>query len=236
MKKLIAILMIGLLAACSDPKDILLTKAEDVEKNAEQIKKLSDDEKKLLVAYVFRAEAGQIFGANASDNYGITVGEAIKRQKQFAEEQKVKEEAKKAEEEKARKELEAKRTVLNSAVDVIFVHHEFQQGKYKYDDKVRIALKIINKSDKAITGIKGILTFTDKFDDVLKKVEFKSDFIELDGKLAPGKEFDFSGTVDVNHFIQEDIKFAETPTKDMKFTYEPEVVIFEDGSKLEVGK
>lgn len=234
MKKLLLLALSSvLLAACSDPKEILLTQASDIEKNAEKIQKLSDEEKKLLVGYVFRAEAGSIFGQSSQAAYGITVGKAIENQKKFIEDQKAKEAATKAAEEKARKELEIQRAKLNDAINVIFVSHEFIKGEYSFQDKILFNIKFINNSGKNITGTKGVTIFSDKFGDVIKRIELKNDFNENGGKLEAGKEFTFVGNMDVNQFINEDVKLAETPTSDLKFTYEPETVLFEDGTKLE---
>ncbi len=233
MKRMFWVILSSILiTSCSDPKDILLTQASDIEKNSEKISKLSDEDKKLLIGYVFRAEAGSIFGQQSHNAYGITVGEAIEDQKKFIDDQKKKEVEQKAKQEEAQKELERQQEKLNSAVDVIFVNHE--PSKDGFADTVRINIKFINKSGKTIIGTKGVAIFSDKFGDVLKKINLKNDFNDIGGKLETGKDYNLLGSINVNPFINEDGKFADTPTSDIKFTYKPEIVLFEDGTKLEI--
>lgn len=46
MKRMFWVLLSSILiTSCSDPKDILLTQASDIEKNSEKISKLSDEDK-----------------------------------------------------------------------------------------------------------------------------------------------------------------------------------------------
>ena len=232
MKKLLAVALVAFLTACTDPKSIVLTKKEDIEKHAEDIKKLSDEDKKMLVAYVFRAELGGMFGGEGNNKaiYGVPIGEAINNQKAFVAEQQKLELEKKAEEEKARQELEEKQRKLNEAVSVIFVEHHRTEGQFSFQKYDIFNFKIKNNSQKNITGIKGVAVFFDKFGDELKRVEMKNDFQDNGGKLAAGQDYTWQGQMDV--VLRDDEKLADTPTEDLKFVYEPDTVLFEDGTSL----
>lgn len=232
MKKYLILALACILTACSEPKEILLTKSDDIEKNAEQIKKLSDEDKKLLMGYIARVEGGKLFGGNDDATYGITVGQAIEKQKEFVKIQKEKEEAKAAAEAQARAEAEAKRQQLNAAVDVIYAGHKFIEGEYSFENEMVIDIKFINKSQKTITGTKGIAIFYDNFGDVLRRIGIKQDFDQIDGKLEPGQDYIFYGSVKV--YTDEEIKLAKSSPDKIKFVYEPEVVLFEDGSELKM--
>ncbi|MCG6504727.1 hypothetical protein [Kingella pumchi] len=241
MKKLLAVTLVAFLAACTDPKSIVLTKKEDIEKHAEELGKLSSEEKQLVVAYLLRAELGGAFGGEGNDKavYGVTIGEAIEKQKAFIEKQKALIEAQqkqeleqKAEEEQARKELEEKRKQLNEAVSVIFVEHHRKEGQFSFQKYDIFSFKIKNNSQKNITGIKGTTVFFDKFGDELTRLEMKNDFQDNGGKLAAGQDYTWQGQKDI--LLRDDEKLADTPTEDLKFVYEPDTVLFEDGTSLTV--
>ena len=103
MKKLLiaAIASAAILAGCNDVKDVVINKKEDIETHSGDLKKLPDEDKKLVLGYFLRAEANGLFGEKAE--YGVTVGEAIKRQKEFIATQEAEETAKKATVEKVQK-------------------------------------------------------------------------------------------------------------------------------------
>lgn len=103
MKKLLiaAMLSAAFLAGCTDVKDVVISKKEDIETHSGDLKKLPDDDKKMVLGYFLRAEGNGLFGEKAE--YGVTVGEAIKRQKEFIAKQEAVETAKKAAAEKVQK-------------------------------------------------------------------------------------------------------------------------------------
>lgn len=103
MKKLLisAIVSVAFLAGCTDVKDVVINKKEDIETHSGDLKKLPDEDKKMVLGYFLRAEGNGLFGEKAE--YGVTVGEAIKRQKEFIAAQDAEEAAKKATAEKVQK-------------------------------------------------------------------------------------------------------------------------------------
>lgn len=103
MKKLLitTFVSVAFLAGCTDVKDVVISKKEDIEAHSGDLKKLPDEDKKLVLGYFLRAEGNGLFGEKSE--YGVTVGEAIKRQKEFIAKQGVAETAKKAAAEKVQK-------------------------------------------------------------------------------------------------------------------------------------
>jgi lipoprotein len=103
MKKLLiaTFVSIAFLAGCTDVKDVVISKKEDIETHSGDLKKLPDEDKKMVLGYFLRAEGNGLFGEKAE--YGVTVGEAIKRQKEFIAKQGAVETAKKAAAEKVQK-------------------------------------------------------------------------------------------------------------------------------------
>lgn len=103
MKKLLitTFVSVAFLAGCTDVKDVVISKKEDIEAHSGDLKKLPDEDKKLVLGYFLRAEGNGLFGEKSE--YGVTVGEAIKRQKEFIAKQGAAETAKKAAAEKVQK-------------------------------------------------------------------------------------------------------------------------------------
>ena len=68
-----------LVAGCSKPTDTVIP--SDMSKwdteLAPAVKKLSEDDRKLLTTFVMRAKMGQAFGKGEGVPFGMTVGEAI---------------------------------------------------------------------------------------------------------------------------------------------------------------
>ena len=87
MKKILLIAIVSFLSACSDPKEIVINKGGDIEANADKLKNLSLEDRQLLAGYIIRAEMGSVLGQSNSASYGVTVQEAIEKQKQFVAEQ-----------------------------------------------------------------------------------------------------------------------------------------------------
>ena len=233
MKKLILTCFVALfLAACSDPKSLVLNNKEDIELHSNELKTLSDEDKQLLAAYIIRAEmAGVIAGIPTSDTYGITVGEAIERQKRFIADQEKSESERKAAEEKAQQEYTQKEALMNAAAPFVFVSHEKKVDEYE-SITAEVVFTVTNKSDKDIIGTKGVAIFYDKFGDELYRTNLKLDFADIGGVLPVGKDYTFDGSTPINRFMDNAMKFADTPTSELTFKYQPEVVLFKDGTSI----
>ncbi|MDO4248886.1 MAG: hypothetical protein Q4C79_08030 [Neisseria sp.] len=83
MKNLLANVLceLSLVFDSRDPKTILLTGMDDVKKYAGHLKKLDVEDRKLLTEYILRTEINKSRGQFTADDYNITVGDAIEKQR-----------------------------------------------------------------------------------------------------------------------------------------------------------
>lgn len=151
MKKLLisVLVSVALLAGCTDVEDVVINKKEDIEAYSADLKKLSDEDKNLLAGYFIRAEVGGLFGVKA--DYGVTVGEAISKQKEFIASQKRKE-AEKEKEKAARKEKAEK-------VQKIYTinYAGFEEVEVFSGDGITLKFMFTNNSGKSIDAINSSL-------------------------------------------------------------------------------
>lgn len=236
MYRLIVVVIVSLaLAACNNPfsdvKKTVIPKDEaSLKVTMESIaEKLDPEDKRLLATYIVRTKLAEAFGRkNIEDN--ITVGQAIQNQRAFEELQKQKQ----AEQEALKLKMENEKLALKKKVDSIltvtilskeYVPSNAQAGRYK--DLVELKLGFQNKSDKKIIGVKGITKFVDIFGDTIKLIN-----LSYDDTIPANGTSTFIGTVDVNNFINADMKFANVEKGKYTFEFEPLMIIFDGGEKL----
>lgn len=198
------------LSGCSDPMDVELPeKAGDFKEFQAKIEELDGEDKRLINEFI-----GENFLAMSVGNIpsGMTVGDAIAMQKE-------QEEAAKAKQIALQKSIDA----LNAAVKVEYV------DRYKFSNLgftgYQFTLELTNKSDKTITGVKGKLLFKDTFGEDVGKisVEGEKNILENESRYL---EVRTVPSVTQGDFFKD----AEYKPKDIRF--EPEMIVFEDGSSL----
>ncbi|WP_107689072.1 hypothetical protein [Neisseria wadsworthii] len=67
-----------------DPKNVVLNSKEDIQKHADKLSMLTDEEKEILADYLAHAEMNQRLPGTAQNlnyQYGVSVGQAIDKQK-----------------------------------------------------------------------------------------------------------------------------------------------------------
>lgn len=177
MKKLLiaAMLSASFLAGCTDVKDVVISKKEDIETHAGDLKKLPDEDKKLVLGYFLRAEGNGLFGEKAE--YGVTVGEAIKRQKQFIAKQGAAETAKKAAAEKVQKTYSIsysgfENTEIPGIGEGLNLKLSFTNNSDKGIDAINSAIRL------AVEGVDGSVTLN-MGDEVFKKTLNPSETAEM---------------------------------------------------------
>ena len=97
-----------------------------------------------------------------------------------------------------------------------------------YKDYIKVKLTIQNKYDKTIVGLKGKVVLCDIFGDVVWKYNFSHD-----DNIKPNTTIKRSSYFDYNQFMQSHIKFSNTNWKKITLKWQPTLIIFKDGSKLE---
>jgi hypothetical protein len=224
-KFFIAIALLTLIA-CSDPKETVIpTDIGTWDKALKpSIEKLNDDEKKMFLGFTMRAKMGEVLGGKGIES-GTTVGKAIDQQKKWIAER----EAKEVEEKALKAKLMADQVVLKKQIDdlITVAVLELRLEKESYREKQFIKLGLQNKGTRDIRGISGSMKFIDIFDKEVGTVNFKY----TDG-LKAGSTGSWTGTRDYNQFLEEHKAVARLEEGKYKAVFEPEMIVFEDGTKL----
>ena len=96
---------------------------------------------------------------------------------------------------------------------------------------IKLAVELQNKGNKAISGVKGIATFKDKFGDTVGELPIK-----VEEEISAGKTITVDLQKRYNQFSDEDQKLASLNAATTQFSISPEVILFADGSKFEALK
>lgn len=230
----IAAVLLAVVAAvsgCAKPEDAIIPSdmATWDEKLAPEVRKLSEDDRKKVAAYLARAKMGEVFGGEGIPP-GVTIGDAIEAQTAWLAEQ----EAKRVEEEALRQKLEQERAAalkaLGDAVTVTLLGKSeypsnYRIGRYSEYQEFRVGAQ--NNTEKVMVGVSGEIKFIDVFDKEVGGVNFG-----ISERIEPGKSIVWTGGRDYNQFV--DSHRAIWNLEEGKYTtrFVPETVVFEDGSKL----
>src|SRR4030095_5164796 len=110
-------------------------------------------------------------------------------------------------------------------IEKTYVPHDYRAGIS--EDSIAINLAFQNKGNKDIAGVKGKTVFKDIFGDVIKVVN-----LSYDNGIPAGQSVTWSGRLDYNQFDQSDAKLRNVDMAKVQFSFEPETVIFADGTKM----
>lgn len=197
----------------------------------EAITQLSQEEQDLLKGYMFNSIMAETFGANGMPDEQ-TIGGAIDAQRALVEKKDQEKKVEAVKKEQAQRAKEDAIANMNNAVEAVLLTLKFNPADahaQRYSGSFDIAVGFKNKTDKEISGVKGVITFKDMFDEPIKMVRLSNDQpIPANGKAL------YRGSIDYNQFMDEDKKLRSLDAKKVKFEWAPEVYIFNDGSKLEV--
>ena len=223
MKKVIYfILAASILFACSNPMNQEFNKEEwliDMQKIRKE-GKADTTQLELLAGYIMSSAFQEI--PLEGKTYGELLAEAEVKE---AEREAEKERQRKLEEE-ARLEKEARMKELKSAVEVGLVDKGYVE--LRYDKYITYDFVFQNNSDKDIRGFTGTLVFNDIFGETIKRIG-----ISYDDGITAGEKINYEATTDYNRYSDSDSKLKSKDLEDIVLEWEPEQVIFTDGSKLE---
>jgi hypothetical protein len=227
MKSVILISAMALLtvAGCKNVRDTELSKLTP-EQSAALDKKLNGEEMRLLIAYRMRTGMSAAFGGSGAPD-GMTVRQAIDEERKWAENQKVEEAKADALKQKVEAERKAKQQEFNQLLSAALVTKKNIDGEYG-QRSVGLAVAFENKSDKDIQGVKGVLVLSDIFGDPIEKVR-----LSYDAGIDARKIATYKGGVEINRFMEKDIKLWNTDFDKLKANFETSTVIFRDGTKIE---
>lgn len=221
--------LIIFLAACSKPQDVVIptdSKNWDTEL-APRVKDLSDGDKQLLSAYLARTKIVEAFGGSPMP-VGMTVGQAIEKQKEWIAEQ----DAKKAAEEELRKQVEAKNAAtaaeLQKSVVIAFVSEHIDPKDFehaRYSDTFVIDMAVKNIGDKPIKGVKAEAIFKNTFGDIIYRTR-----LNIEEHLSPGQQITWEGGHELNQFDDTDKKLMNLSPSTFTVDTHPLLVVYEDGT------
>lgn len=235
-KTTITIALALLLAGCNGAKNTEIpTDIQNLDSIKTAVDKLEPEERELVAGYVLRHTLGAAFGdKTAGIPPGVTIGKAIDEQRDFLAQKKI-EEAKQAAlkaELEARKEAAMKQ--MRDAVTVTLVSKaiEVERGYSGIvtDEQFAVSFGYKNNTDKAIAGVKGYVSIKDLFGD-----EISGFALSNDDTIEPGSSMTWLGSRSVKYAVgnNNDRKLAELDDTKYKVVWEPQVIVFTDGSKLE---
>ena len=232
-KLLIPVLGALMLGGCSKSIKETMVTEENKDTIFQQIKDSKDltvEEVGLLQGYVMRsALRGAFSGEKPGIPTGKTIGQMIEEQRQFAADAKIRQEEEKRRADAARAEAEKQRKKLVDALVVTVYDKGTTTSEFSGDvDNMTFKLVFQNKSAKDIKGFKGGLVVRDMFGAVVKKLA-----VEEEEVLAAGKSKRTESAYHYNQFMNEDAKIVQAKFADLKFEWEPGIILFTDGTSLE---
>lgn len=237
MRLIIFSFLVAALAGCSDPRDTVLPQDIDKWKSdqsfVDAMKKLPEDEQKMVLGYAMRASMAEAFGGDGIGQ-DVTIADAIKNQKSFIEkrqEQQVVDQKKKAEKDRIENErIEQRNQVAKEMHAVLGVSlDKFDYVEKDYQTYFSMHIKFNNKTDRPIAGVKGELLFSDMFGELIKKIR-----VSYDQGVPANDTALFKGTVDYNQFMDADNKLRSVNKEKMKVEWVPGYYIFEDGTEMKL--
>ena len=232
----VALMLVVWLVGCSDPLNTPLP--EDMAKIdtiKPQLEKLPEVDRKLLISYLIRRSMPDVFPATSKDVQplsAVTVGQAIDAQRIFDADQALKATAEKAVAAQLKAEQEVAAKVLQALVSVSLVRKriEVERGYsgIEMDRNLSISFRFKNNSGKNIAGVKGRVEARDLFGDAISGFQ-----ISNDQSIKVGESITWVGTRSVKFpsGSNNDEKLVELTDDKFTIIWEPQVIVFEDGTK-----
>lgn len=228
------------LAACSGPKDTPLpTDLQKMESIKPAMEKLTPEERELAAGYIMRytigAKLGGLFGGKEGPGIpeGMTLGKAIEEQRKFKADAALEEAKQQALKAKLKAEREAAMKPMLDAVTVTLVSKKIATERgysgMVMDEHLEVTFGYKNNTAKDISGVKGRVSVKDLFDDELSAFQ-----ISNDSTIKAGQTATWTGSRSVRFSMgnNKDRKLAELSDDKYKVVWEPQAIVFADGTKL----
>ena len=236
------ILISAFISGCSKPLDIVFgpEPLKQIAEQGEQFKKLPEEERTLLVAYIGVSQLGKAFGVELKSPTGRTVGEVLKDAHAWKEKTKAAEvERKKREAEaddlkvKVLAERKAISDRISASVVVAIVGSRVLPKNYdagRYSEMLSISYAVENKSDKPFRQLKGQVVFKDATGETIGSLP-----VDFDEPVGVGKMLKTTTGRGwkLNEFRNGEIeRIAGREFSSMTVSFEPESIAFEGGEVL----
>lgn len=229
-----------LLTACSGPKDTPLPRdIEKMESIKPAMEKLTPEDRDLAAGYIMRhtigAKLGGLFGGKEGPGIpeGMTLGKAIEEQKKFKADAALEEAKQQALKAKLQAEREAMLKPMREAVTVTLVSKNLATERgysgIVTDENLEVTFGYKNNSVKDILGVKGRISIRDLFGDEISAFQ-----ISNDSTIKAGQTATWTGSRSVRFSMgnNKDRKLADLGDDKFKVMWEPQVIVFSDGTKL----
>jgi len=240
MRTILILLSFLALAACNNAKNTPLPRElEQMDSIKPAMEKLSAEERELTAGYIMRhtvgAKLGGLFGGKEGPGIpeGMTIGKAIEEQRKFKADAAIEEAKQQALKAKLRAEREAAQKQMREAITVTLVSKELV-SEHGYsgmvtDESLRVIFGYKNNTDKDVAGVKGHASIKDLFGE-----EISGFRISNDTTIPAGKSVTWTGERSVRFSLgnNKDRKFAELGDDKFKVVWEPEMIVFKDGTKI----
>ena len=238
---LAALLPLLLLGGCSGSKGTLLPRdLSNIGSIKPAIAKLPADERELLAGYVIRHVAAQALGnvlgsGGSSVPEGMTIGRAIEEQRKFKTDAALEEAKQRALRAKLQAEHDVALKSMRDAVTVTLlskgIDMERGYGGIVLDENFKVTFGYKNNTPQDIAGVKGHISVKDLFGDEISGFQ-----ISNDDTLKAGQSLTWTGSRSVRFSLGEnhDRKLAALSDDKYKVVWEPEVIVFADGTKKTV--
>jgi hypothetical protein len=217
-------------AACGNALDQRVTR-ENKDTIFQQIRDSNDltvEEVGLLEAFAMRQGLGSArSGKHLELPVGMTIGEMIDDERKWTEDKQKQEAREKVRMAKARAEEEAQQVALREVLIVRVFDKDFQNANH--EDYVTIRVEYENTSGKDIRSFKGVLQFNDLFG-----AEIAPFTISEDEPLRRGETKHQGWTLKYDRFMDRHVKFRNTALDNLKVEWKPQVIVFADGTSMEV--
>lgn len=187
---------------------------------------LSDDEKHAFDEVKDRAQTGDY------DVTGKTVGQLIGDQLAYDADQKAQAAKAAALAEQIRERHEAQVRALKNALTIAMVGKGFQPAdwsNFEYDSFITMEFALHNNSQKTIRAVKGTTIFRNSLGD-----QIYSTHLEYEQPIQPGHTDLYDGTLKYNEYDSSLSSLKDADSKNVHLDWQPQLIIFTDGSRLEV--
>ena len=228
------------LAACSGPRDTPLPRdLEKMESIKPAMEKLTPEERELAAGYIMRhtvgAKLGGLFGGKEGPGIpeGMTLGKAIEEQRKFKADAALEEAKQQALKAKLHAEREAAMKPMLEAVTVTLVSKRIAVERgysgMVMDENLEVTFGYKNNTAKDISGVKGRVSVKDLFGDEISAFQ-----ISNDSTIKAGQTATWTGSRSVRFSMgdNKDRKLAELSDDKYKVVWEPQDIVFADGTKL----
>lgn len=113
---------------------------------------------------------------------------------------------------------------LNGKIVVRLEEKKFRDNDFQ--DQISVKLGFTNTTDKAVTGVQGVIRFMDVFDNEIKKVN-----VSYDKGIPAGESKTWEGFIDYNQFMDSDVKLRDIDFTNLKYVWETDTIVYSDGTK-----